>query len=77
MEYLLRGIKDKFRIGFRAAALAAQLKSRKANMLSVMDHPQVVTGYIKEEVQANRMHQVKNALAKNLHCSPFGVIPKK
>ena len=75
VEYLLRGIKDGFRIGFRAAAV--QLKSRKANMLSVLDHPQVVTEYIKEEVQANRMHRVENALAKNVHCSPFGVIPKK
>ena len=75
VEYLLRGIKDGFRIGFRAAAV--QLKSRKANMLSVFDHPQVVTEYIKEEVQANTMHRVENALAKNVHCSPFGVIPKK
>ena len=75
MEYLLRGIKDGFRIGFRAAAL--QLKARKTNMPSVLDHPEVVTEYIKEEVQANRMHWVDDAVAEKVHCSPFEVIPKK
>ena len=40
----------------------------------------MVTAYIKEEVQANRMHlvgSVNEALGKSIHCSPFGVIPKK
>ena len=75
MEYLLRGIKDGFWIGFRVAAV--QLKARKTNMPSVLDHPEVVTEYIKEEVQANRMHRVDDAVAEKVHCSPFGVIPKK
>ena len=78
MEYLMRGIKEGFRIGFKPAAV--QLKARKTNMLSALDHPGVVTAYIKEEVQANRMHlvgPVNETLAKSIHCSPFGVIPKK
>ena len=78
MEYLMRGIKEGFRIGFKPAA--EQLNARKPNMLSALDHPGVVTAHIKEEVQANRMHlvgPVNEALAKSIHCSPFGVIPKK
>ena len=49
-------------------------------MLSASDHPGVITAYIKEEVQANRMYlvgPVNEALVKSIHCSPFGVIPKK
>ena len=74
----MRGIKEGFRIGFKPATV--QLKARKTNMLSALDHPGVVTAYIKEEVQANRMHlvgPVNEAVAKSIHCSPFGVIPKK
>ena len=66
MEYLLRGIKDGFRIGFRAAVV--QPKARKTNMPSVLDHPEVVTEYIKEELQANRMHWVDDAVAEKVHC---------
>ena len=62
-------------MGFRVAAV--QLKARKNNMPSVLDHPEVVTEYIKEEVQANRMHRVDDAVAEKVHCSPFGVILKK
>ena len=40
----------------------------------------MVSEYIEKEVQVNRMHLVGAAhddLARKIHCSPFGVIPKK
>jgi len=37
---------------------------KQGNMLSMIDHPEVVADYIKKET-------------KGVHCSPFGAIPKK
>ena len=45
-----------------------------------MDRPQVVTLYIQEELQANRLLLVgplTMAQTLGIHCSPFVVIPKK
>ena len=56
VDYLLRGIRLGFRIGCKSQA--SQLKSSKANMVSAIQHPQVVSEYIEKEVQANRMHLV-------------------
>jgi len=49
-------------------------------MLSAWQHPEVVNAYLKEEVDANRMLLVGQEdlpEAKQIHCNPFGVIPKK
>jgi len=49
-------------------------------MLSAEEHPQVVASYIETEVGANHMLRVgtgEEAHKLAIHCSPFGVIPKK
>ncbi len=49
-------------------------------MKSTLEHPQVVTQYLEEEARLNRIVDIGSAeSAKRLkiHCSPFGVIPKK
>ena len=74
VDYLLRGIRLGFRIGCKSQA--SLLKSSKANMVSTIQHPQVVSEYTEKEVQANHMYLVGAAhddLAKKIHC---GVIPK-
>ena len=48
-------------------------------MLSAMQAPQVVEEYLREEVLCNRIVKLTQSEACKLgiHCSPFGVIPKK
>ena len=49
-------------------------------MLSAWQHPEVDNAYLKGEVDANKMLLVGQEdlpEAKQIHCSPFGVIPKK
>jgi len=78
VEFLLRGIQQGFRIGFNPKL--AELESNNCNMLSGWQHPEVVNAYLKGEVDANRMLLVGQEdlpVAKQIHCSPFGVIPKK
>ena len=78
VEFLLRGIQQGFRIGFNPKLV--ELKSNNRNMLSAWQHPEVVNAYLKEEVDANRMLLVGQEdlpEAKQIHCNPFGVIPKK
>ena len=48
--------------------------------MSTLDHPQVVTSYIHDEVQANWLVLVGSPTTAQeffIHCNPFGVIPKK
>ena len=49
-------------------------------MKSAQDHPQVVSQYLKQEAQLSRIvdiGSVELAAKLKVHCSPFGVIPKK
>ncbi len=46
-------------------------------MTSASEHPQVVEKYLHEELAASRMVQVRDDNAPAIHCSPFGVIPKR
>ena len=78
VNFLLRGIKYGSRIGFNPTL--SELKANNRNMFSAEQHPEVVNAYIQGEVESNRMLLVgKEDLpeAKQIHCSPFGVIPKK
>ena len=43
-NFLVRGIESGFRIGFNRNMV--QLKSRHQNLLSAVDHPQVVQAYL-------------------------------
>ena len=58
----------------------ADLQPCKQNLISVREHPEVVQEYLKQKVMAGRIIEVgdlRQAQALGIHCSPFGVIPKK
>ena len=49
-------------------------------MLSTRSHPGVVSDYIRDELRQGRIEEVgsiEEAQVLGVHCSPFGVIPKK
>ena len=74
-QFITTGIRDGFHIGFNHQLA---LKPAKHNLLSCRDHPEVVDNYILAEM--GKGHLI-GPLAKSefsyVHCSPFGVIPKK
>ena len=77
-EYISRGFERDFRVSFQGAQ--AQLRSCGRNMVSARDHPEVVEKYLTDEAAAGRLLAVgsKEMVAGlGVHCSPFGVIPKK
>ena len=50
------------------------------NMVSAAEHPTVVDGYLGEELSQHRIARVgplEKARELGIHCSPFGVVPKK
>lgn len=78
VKYILRGIEFGFRIGFKGDGMT--LQSRGKNMRSAQEHPQVVTQYLEEEARLGRITNIGApalAASQNIHCSPFGVIPKR
>ncbi len=74
-EYVISGIRDGFRIGFRYHD--RQYKSAKRNLKSAGENPQVVEEYLHKELEKARLigPLEKGQLAK-VQVSPFGVIPK-
>ncbi len=78
VEELLRGIKSGFRVGYDKSQ--APLKAHHRNMQSATEHREVVTKYLTAEIEAGRVvleGTTSQAEALDVHCSPFGVIPKK
>ena len=76
--YILKGIKQGFRIGFNRSSV--QLRCRQGNMHSASEQPEVVENYLQEESRAGRVIHIpsqKEAEELGIHYSPFGVIPKK
>ena len=74
--YVVSGIKSGFRVGYDRSK---NLSSCTTNMVSALEHPDVVSDYLKQEVLLNRMVVVSPSEAPSIQCqiSPFGVIPKK
>ena len=75
---VVRGIREGFRVGFQGDPKG--LKPARQNMVSVRQHPEVVQEYLARELEAGRIVEVghsTHAAAMGIHCSPFGVIPKK
>ena len=75
-DYILQGIEQGFRIGFHGS----QDNLRSKNMVSAREHPVVVAKYLGDEVCQKRvalMGPLEKAGELGIHCSPFGVIPKK
>ena len=74
-SYLLRGIREGFRIGY--ARGGGSLRSATRNMGSAVQNPRVVTEYLRKERQAGRvLGPVEGAARCSVHLSRFGVIPK-
>ena len=73
----MHGIENGFWVGFNYNQ--QNLVAKGTNMLSAMQVPQVIEEYLREEVLCNRIVELTQSEACQLgiHCSPFGVIPKK
>ena len=73
---MINGIKQGFRVGYDYTRSHASCSS---NMASALEHPDVVTDYLQQEVALNRMVVISPTQVPLIHCqiSPFGVIPKK
>ena len=77
-ELILQGIEEGFRVGYDARA--ATLKQKPGNLISAAEQPEVVSIYLEKELRASRILRVGSedeARSLGIHCSPFGVIPKK
>lgn len=74
-EYLLYGIQQGFRIGFRHGSRSC--KSAKANMKSAIDNASVVDEYLAKEVKLGRvLGPLERAVCPPVTINRFGVIPK-
>ena len=77
VRFLLRGMTEGFRIGFRHTT---PLWSAPRNMLSALHHPEVVHAYLLKECALGRMlgpfPASTIAHIQPLHINRFGVIPK-
>ena len=76
-QYIIRGLREGFRVGFNYES--SQLRAKGCNLISASEHPEVVDDYLAVEKSVGRMGAIPQHLlsAIPLHVSPFGVIPKK
>ena len=74
-EYLVRGMREGFRIGFKYSECSC--KSAKTNMQSAVQNPQVIDDYLSREVALGRvLGPLEPSTCQSLHINRFGVIPK-
>ena len=74
--YVTTGITNGFRIGHSRAV--SQLSTTPHNLMSAVVHPEVVQNYLERECKAGRLTgPFERSDLPEVHCSPFGVIPKK
>ena len=71
-QYLLQGITEGFRIGFRHRDSIC--RSAESNMLSAQQNPEVIDGYLAKEIQLERV--VRSESRAGVHINRFGAIPK-
>ena len=73
--YVLRGIAEGVRIGYSRAS--GPCESARCDMQSAKENPEVVRGYLEEEMAAGRVvGPLEMGLVQGVQVSPFGVIPK-
>ena len=75
---IVRGLERGFRIGFADSSVT--LKASKRNLISAMEHPDVVSNYIAKELDQRRVARVGSVadpVCGGIHLSPLGAIPKK
>ena len=70
-QYIFKGLRDGFRIGFNHTGTS--LKSSSHNHPSTRDHPDIVTSHILDEIQSGRLRPLRSSQAQ---ISPIGLIPK-
>ena len=76
VNYVCNGLQYGFHVGFSPEL--ASLRSSTRNLKSAGEHPVVVDKYLQNEIEKCRVAGPFVAPPlPNLHCSPFGVIPKK
>ena len=76
VQYVCDGILHGFRTGFRPELVSFRFLTR--NLKSAGEQPQVVDKYLQDEIAKGRVAGPFATLQfSNLHCSLFGVIPKK
>ena len=74
VEYILQGLQQGFHIGYQRGG---KLQAIKKNMLSALEHPEVVEKYLQEECRMGRvLGPFDPEELPGLHISKFGVIPK-
>ena len=76
-EFLLRGLREGFRIGFQDHQAC---RKTKRNMRSAYEHPDVVQEYLDRETHLQRIFPLRSEEAQavpRLQISAFGVIPKR
>ena len=75
VAFVISGIQEGFRIGFKASSVS--LKSASSNMRFSLEHPSVIDSYLQSEVSARRVAgPFPSPPVAPLHISRFGVIPK-
>jgi len=75
---MVRGIRHGFRVEYQCDPI--ELRQARQDLSSVRLHPEVVLRYLDKEREAVRVIALGSAeqtKALGVHCSPFGVIPKK
>ncbi len=75
VQFLVRGIRQGFRVGHDQSV--GELRRCSGNMCSAREQRAVIQEYLDEEVEAGRVWRVRPEDVAKVHCSPFGVIPKK
>ena len=74
----MKGIREGIRLGLSMGEKG--LMASGQNLVSAGEQPQVVRDYLADEVKAQRVWLVGSqevVRGRRVHCSPFGVIPKK
>ena len=76
-DYIVRGIRQGFRIGFNRRSGSAPRACRR-NMRPAYEHPEVVSEYLAQECQAVRvLGPFPASPVATLQISSFGVTPKR
>ncbi len=74
VNYMVRGIRDGFRLGCDQSSVT--LLEKGGTMYEASQHREVICKYLDEEVQNERVWRVEEE-PECIQCSPFGVIPKR
>ena len=78
VDYLIKGIRDGFRVGYqRVVGIEQSLSSARKNLQSAEENPQVVEQYLSTELERGVvLGPFQREEFPNVHVNRFGVIPK-